>query len=235
MMTDYESLILALDQDFRVKTHHSQSNKAIPGVRTEYGFHFVLDSIELPRPTLIHENDGISQGKVIHGTLLPQSVFEEAKLGGSRRISITCPKHWNLRLWLWEKFNGGEQGAELDCIGTLAESSRRQNIRIVPTKITGCYSVIAYIGIMLLLSPVLAVVGPAAFFGRFFFLGLILLLVARATTFFWPNLIRDVEVLDICLVTYALVGGFFKFYWWAITLGDDDESSDEANDDDPST
>ena len=107
MMTDYESLILALDQDFRVKTHHSQSNKAIPGVRTEYGFHFVLDSIKLPRPTLIHEKDGISQGKVIHGTLLPQSVFEEAKLGGRRRISITCPKHWNLRLWLWKKFNGG--------------------------------------------------------------------------------------------------------------------------------
>lgn len=234
-MTDYESLILALDQDFRVKTHHSQSNKAIPGVRTEYGFHFVLDSIELPRPTLIHDKDGSSQGKVIHGTLLPQSVFEEAKMGGSRRISITCPKHWNLRLWLWKKFNGGEQGAELDCIGTLAESSSRQNIQIVPTKITGCYSVIAYIGIMLLLSPVFAVVGPAAFFGKFFFLGLILLLVARAATFAWPNLIRDVEALDICLVIYALVGGFFKFYWWAITLGDDDESSDEAEYDDPST
>ena len=94
---------------------------------------------------------------------------------------------------------------------------------------------------MLLLSPVLAVVGPAAFFSRFFFLGLILLLVARAATFVWPNLIRNVEVLDICLVTYVLVAGFFKFYWWAITLGDDDESldeaesSDEADYDDPST
>ena len=79
MMTEYESLILALDQPFQAKTHHSQSSEAIPDVKTEYGFHFVLDSIERPRPTLIHEKDGISRGQVIRGTLLPQSVFEEAK------------------------------------------------------------------------------------------------------------------------------------------------------------
>ena len=234
MMTEYESLILALDQPFEAKTHHSQSTEAIPDVRTEYGFHFLLDSIERPRPTLIHEKDGIAPGKVIHGTLLPQSVFEEAKLGGSRRISITCPKHWNLRLWLWKKFNGGEQGTEPDCIGTLAESSSRENIQIMPTKITGCYPVIAYLGIMLLLSPVLAIVWPAMFFSKFFFHGLVLLLAARGATFVWPNLIRDAEVLDICLVTYTLLGGFFKFYWWAITLGHDDESSDESDSDDPS-
>lgn len=234
MITEYESLILALDQPFQAKTHDSQSDEAIPDVRTEYGFHFVVDSIECPRPILIHEKDGISPGKVIHGTLLPQSVFEEAKLKGSRRISITCPKHWNLRLWLWKKFNGGEQGAELDCIGTLAESSSRQNIQIVPTKIMGCYPVIGYLGIMLLLSPVIAVVWLAAFFGKFFFHGLFLLLAARGATFVWPNLIPDVKALDISLVIYALIGGFFKFYWWAINLGSDDENSEESDSDDPS-
>ena len=234
MMTEYESLILALDQPFQAKTHHSQSSEAIPDVKTEYGFHFVLDSIERPRPTLIHEKDGISRGQVIRGTLLPQSVFEEAKLGGSRTISITCPKHWNLRLWLWKKFNGGEQGAEIDCIGSLSESSSRQNIQIVPTQIVGCYPVIGYLGIMLLLSPILAVVWPAAFFGKFFFHGLILLLAARGATFVWPNLFSDVKALDISLVIYALIGGFLKFYWWAINLGSDDESSEESDADDPS-
>ena len=101
-MTEYESLILALDSPSQAKARHSQSSEAIPDSKTEYGFHFVLDSIERPRPTLIHEKNGISRGQVIHGTLLPQSVFEEAKLGGSRRVSINCPKSWNLRLWLWK-------------------------------------------------------------------------------------------------------------------------------------
>ncbi len=233
MITEYESLILALDSPFQAKAHHSQSSEAIPDVKTEYGFHFVLDSIERPRPVLIHEKDDSGRGQVIHGTLLPQSVFEEAKLGGSRRVSINCPKSWNLRLWLWKKY-GGEQGAEIDCIGSLAESSSRQNIQTVPTKITGCYSVIAYLGIMLLLSPIIAVVWPAALFGKHFFHGLILLLAARGATFVWPNLIPDVKTLDISLVTYVLLGGFFKFYWWAINLGSDDESSDEYDEDDPS-
>jgi len=80
----------------------------------------------------------------------------------------------------------------------------------------------------------MAVVWPAAFLGKYFFHGLILLLAARGATFVWPNLIPDVKTLDISLVTYVLIGGFFKFYWWAINLGSDDESSDESDEDDPS-
>ena len=55
MMTEYESLILALDSPSQAKARHTQSSEAIPDSKTEYGFHFVLDSIERPRPTLIHE------------------------------------------------------------------------------------------------------------------------------------------------------------------------------------
>ncbi len=228
-MSEHESLILALDRPSSTEADHRQSPKSVSEPATEYAFTIKLERIESSPPTFVQEKEDVSRGKVLHGTLVPQNVFEEAKLQGRGAISVTCPKNWTLRLWLWKKLGDGEPDSEVHCIATMPEStSRHHSIQVMATKISGCYPVLGYLGIMILLSPIIAVLWPAMFFGKFFFPLLILLLIARGMLLVWPDMIPVGQTFDLFLLTFFLLGGTLKVYWWAINFGSDDDSSDES-------
>ena len=229
MTSEYHpSLILSLDH-LPPNPPDTQSTDGVDEAPQEYSFTIKLDRIERSPPAFIRSADSFAAGKVLHGTLVPQNVFEEAKLRGRGKISVTCPKQWNLRLWLWKKLGDGKNGSEVYCLGSLKDSnSRHQSIQTVATKISGCYPVLGYLGILLVLSPIIAVLWPAMLFGKIFFPGLIVLLIARGALFIWPNLIPDVHAFDLFLLIFFLFGGTLKFYWWAINLGSDDDSGEES-------
>jgi len=228
---DHPSLILSLDQPSNANPPDPQSEDGVAEAPQEYSFTIEIDRIERSPPAFIQATDSFAAGKVLHGTLVPQNVFEKEKLRGRGKVSVTCPKSWNLRLWLWRKLGDGEKGAEVYCLGTLKDSnSRHQSIQTVATKISGCYPVLGYLGIMLVLSPIMAIIWPAMFFGKFFFPGLTVLLIVRGAMFFWPQMLPDFPQFDVFLLCFFLFGGTLKFYWWAITLGTDSDS-DESDDD----
>lgn len=234
MTGEYESLIHALDQPFSANSPDRQADDGIAAPAREYSFVMKLDRIERAPPAFLQGSDGFSGGKLLHGTLVAQNVFEEAKLRGRGKIAVACPKKWNFRIWIWRKWSGAEDGSEVYCRGHMEEThSRHQKIEISATKIHDCYPTIAYLGILLLLSPIICVMWPAMLFGKIFFPGLILLLIARGALFIWPELLADVNGFDLFLLIYVLFGGTFKFYWWAITLGDDDDSEECGPNDDP--
>ena len=67
---------------------------------------------------------------------------------------------------------------------------------------------------------------------KIFYPALIVLLIARVAFFIWPHLMPDVDQFDIFLVIFVVLGGFLKFYWWAVNLGSDDGSEEESEDTD---
>ena len=64
---------------------------------------------------------------------------------------------------------------------------------------------------------------------KIFYLGLIVLLIARLSFFIWPNLMPNVEQFDIFMVIFVVLGGFLKFYWWAVNLGSADDNSEDSD------
>ena len=229
MTVEYPSLIFALDQPSTAEVYDRQSTERVSEPPAEYSFTIKLDRIERAPPTFSETKDEFTGGKVLHGTLVAQNVFEEEKLRGRGAVSVACPKRWNLRLLIWRKFSGIESGTEVHCRGTLIESrSRQHHIQTQVTKIPDCYPVLGYLGIMIVLSPIMCILWPIMLLAKIFYPGLIVLLIARVAFFIWPNLMPDVEQFDIFLIIFVLLGGFLKFYWWAINLGSEDDSGEDA-------
>jgi hypothetical protein len=233
MTDEYQTLILALEQPSTANFHDGESSERISEESPEYSFTMKLDRIERAPPTFTDTTDGFTGGKVLHGPLVPQHVFEQEKLRGRGTISVACPKRWNLRILVWRKYGDIQSGTEVHCRGTLIESrSRQQTIETLATKIHDCYPVIGYLGILILLSPIICVLWPIMLLAKIFYPGLILLLIARVAFFIWPNLMPDVDQFDIFLLIFVLFGGFLKFYWWAINFGSEDDSEEESEDTD---
>ena len=233
MTIEYPSLILALDQLSTANSNDSHSSEVVSEPSAEYSFTINLDRIDRAPPTFTKTTDGCTGGKVLHGTLVAQNVFEQEKLRGRGAVSVACPKRWNLRLLIWRKLGDVENGTEVQCQGTLTESrSRHQPIQTLATQIPGCYPVIGYLGIMVLLSPIICIVWPMVLLAKIFYPGLIVLLIARVAFFIWPNLITAVDQFDLFLLIYVLFGGVIKFYGWAVTLGSEDDSIGDSEADD---
>lgn len=230
MTVEFPSLILALvppsnpelvDNSF--SEHRSESS-------AEYEFTIKLDRIERAPPTFTDTPDGSTGGKVLHGTLVAQNVFEQHQLPAGGQISVACPKRWNLRLLIWRKWCGIEPGTEVHCRGTLTERrSRHNSIHTLATNISGCYPVLGFLGILIALSPIICVLWPIMLLAKVFYPGLILLLIARATFFIWPTLMPNVEQFDIFFLIFVLFGGFLKFYWWAVNLQSADHLGEQSD------
>jgi hypothetical protein len=234
MTVEYPSLIFALDQPSTAEVYDRQSSERDSEPPAEYSYTIKLDRIERAPPTFSETKDEFTGGKVLHGTLVAQNVFEEEKLRGRGAVSVACPKRWNLRLLIWRKFSGIESGTEVHCRGTLIESrSRQHHIQTQVTKIPDCYPVLGYLGIMIVLSPIICILWPIILLAKIFYPGLIVLLIARVAFFIWPNLMPDVEQFDIFLIIFVLLGGFLKFYWWAINFGSEDDSGEDSEGIDP--
>lgn len=238
MTDEYQSLILALEQPSTANVHDDESSEPISEKSPEYSFTMKLDRIERAPPTFTETSDGFTGGKVLHGTLVPQNVFEQQKLRGRGTISVACPKRWNLRLLVWQKYGDVQSGTEVHCRGTLIEPrSRQHTVETLATKIHDCYPVIGYLGILMFLGPIICILWPIMLLAKIFYPALILLLIARVAFFIWPHLMPDVDQFDIFLLIFVMGGGFLKFYWWAINLasdnlGSDDDSEEESEDTD---
>ena len=192
----------------------------------EYEFTMKLDRIERTPPTFQQASDEYAGGKILHGYFVPQSVFEAAGMRKEMKVEVSCPKRWNNRIWVWSWWSEKEQ--EICCRATVEDDTyERRSIPVFATHIEGCYPVLAYLGLMLVLFPIVGILWTAQIVAKLFFPGLILILAARLGIYLWPHVLAEHQTFDIFLVTYVLLGGMLKFYWWAINLGDQGDDEDE--------
>ena len=80
---------------------------------------------------------------------------------------------------------------------------------------------------MIFLSPIIAVLWVAMFFGKFFFPSLMLLLLARGMLLICPNMIPVGQTFDLFPLTFFLLGETLKAYCWSIQLRSNGDSRDE--------
>ena len=230
MTVVYPSLVFALDQTSTASSYDGEYRDPMAEPPAEYSFTIKLDRIERASPTFTDTTDGYTGGKILHGTLVGQNVFEQDKLRGRGPVSVACPKQWNLRLLIWRRWCGVESGSEVQCRGTLAQArTSHQHIHTLATKIPDCYPVLGYVGLLILLSPIICILWPIMLLAKIFYLGLIVLLIARLSFFIWPNLMPNVKQFDIFMVIFVVLGGFLKFYWWAVNLGSADDNSEDSD------
>jgi len=188
-----------------------------------------VERIERSPPTFMESADDYAGGKTLHGTFMPQNVFEEAAVQRGMTVEVACPKRWNARLVFWKWWSGKETVAQ--CRVKLKDDRpEERNVRVRATRIDDCYPVLGYLGIALVLFPIIGFLWSVGMVAKFFFPSLILLGLARVGMIIWPELIGAPKSFDVFLGSYVVVGGILKFYWWAITLGDDndDEADDES-------
>ncbi|MCP4944311.1 MAG: exosortase/archaeosortase family protein [Planctomycetaceae bacterium] len=225
MSDEYRSLLLFLN---RGSSSPEQTATANTGAEhtDEYEFTMKLDRIERTPPAFQQASDDYAGGKTLHGHFVPQNVFEAAGMRKGMKVEVSCPKHWNNRIWVWNWWSQKEQ--EIYCRATVEDDTyERRSIPVFAKHIEGCYPVLAYLGLMLVLFPIVGILWTAQIVAKLFFPGLILILAARIGIYFWPHLLAELQTFDIFLITYVLLGGMLKFYWWAINLGDQGDDEDE--------
>ncbi len=226
MSTECRSLLLFLNRDSNAQSQSTAANTSAEPT-DEYEFTMKLDRIERAPPTFQQGSDIYSDGKILHGYFVPQNVFEAAGMRRGLKVELSCPKRWNYRLWVWSRWTDKDE--EIHCRARIENDSyKKRSVPAFATHIEGCYPTLGYLGIMVVLFPIVGILWTAQIVAKLFFPGLFLILAARVGIYFWPHLLAEHKPFDIFLITYVLLGGMFKFYWWAINLGNQSDDEGEA-------
>jgi len=109
---------------------------------------------------------------------VPQNVFEAAGVRNGMKVEVTCPKRWNNRISIWSCWS--EKDQEIYCRAKVEDDTdEKRTITIFATHIEGCYPVLGYPGLMLVLFPVVAILWMARIVAKLFVPRLILILATR--------------------------------------------------------